>query len=142
MRDPSRRRVRLRALAIVPCVALALACGQGPKPLSAAPTAATGGGFFAAGCAIPGDFVPADTVNITNGVCWPLCVLAPPGSPVRFVNHDAAPYTFVDTNDRNVVLEVPANGSVQIPPHDMGIVLNSFQLATDVVVYWRFPFGL
>ena len=131
----------MRALAVLPCVAMALSCGQGPKPLSAAPLAETGGGMYAAGCAIPGDFVKTDTVNIVNGACWPLCVFAPPGSPVRFVNHDAAAYTFVDMNDRNVVLEVPANGSVQIPPYDLGIVLNSFQLAT-VVVYWRFPFGL
>ena len=90
-------------------------------------------------CAIPYDFVATDTVTITDGVYSPMCVFAPPGTSVRFVNRDPRDYFFQSDAGPAFDLVVPANGSAATLPLDQGVAFTSFQLSSTVVVLVRWP---
>lgn len=119
---------------------LSAACGDQPAPRGAVPLGESGGGAWAYQCAIPGDFVVADTVNITGGLLVPSCVFAPAGSSLRFVNHDSRPYSFV-VESGGGAFEVPANGEVMTPPVGQGSAFTCTVLSNaTVVVLVKSPF--
>lgn len=129
----------------LPCLALALlvaACGTGPAtPAPGSASGLPGGGntLMSYACAIPYDFVATDTVTITDGVYSPMCVFAPPGTSVRFVNRDPREYIFQSNAGQAFDLVVPANGSAATLPLDQGVAFTSFQLSSTVVVLVRWP---
>src|SRR5512137_579748 len=132
-RNPGGHMSRHAVVAGLAASLLLSACGQGAAPMGPIPLGSQGGGMWAAGCAIPADFVATDTVNITGGLVVPQCVFTSPGTPVRFVNHDSVAYTFTSDGGVRVSFEVPANGSFTTPPITQGTNFACPQLANTIV---------